>query len=331
MEPLITVIVPIYQTENYLDRCIESIVHQSYENLEIILVEDGSPDLCPYLCDQWALKDPRIQVIHKENGGLSDARNTGIAVARGVYLLFVDSDDYIKTTMVRELFIAMKESSTTMALCNIKCVDEYGNSAGEALDSPIKNEIISAEELLPRLAQGSGSWFYIVVWNKLYHRSLLQGDVFPSGKWCEDAFVAAQLIWKAKRIACIDHQHYIYTQNREGSITQSKSELWGLDLAEALEQRYRFYHSIGMYELLHDTRAIMFRELENYSLKKRIRSEAEKKRLKEIKKMYAKLKGKTGKEQLRWLVFRVSSGLEYQITMKSRKLRNMLKRKFVIV
>ena len=109
-EELISVIVPVYKVEKYLNKCVQSIIQQTYTNLEIILVDDGSPDNCPQMCDEWAKKDSRIVVIHKKNGGLSDARNAGIAVAKGKYIGFVDSDDYIESTMYEDLYLAISKT-----------------------------------------------------------------------------------------------------------------------------------------------------------------------------------------------------------------------------
>ena len=111
-QPLISVIVPIYKVEQYLDRCVQSIVDQTYKNLEIVLVDDGSPDNCPAMCDAWAAKDGRVQVIHKENGGVSTARNAGISIARGAFFAFVDSDDWIDSTMIAELVSCAAEYHT---------------------------------------------------------------------------------------------------------------------------------------------------------------------------------------------------------------------------
>ena len=122
--PLISVIVPVYNVEKYLDRCVESIVNQTYTNLEIILVDDGSPDNCPAMCDAWAEKDNRIKVIHKENGGVSSARNTGINAASGDYIAFVDSDDYIDCLMYEKMMNTIQINNSDVVIC---CINVYGN------------------------------------------------------------------------------------------------------------------------------------------------------------------------------------------------------------
>ena len=115
-KPLITIIIPVYKVEDYLDKCVESVVNQTYKNLEIILVDDGSPDNCPKMCDDWAKKDKRIKVIHKENGGLSDARNKGIDIAKGEFITFIDSDDYVENNYVEFLYNLVRENHAEISM-----------------------------------------------------------------------------------------------------------------------------------------------------------------------------------------------------------------------
>ena len=263
MEELVSVIVPIYKVEAYMDKCITSIVEQTYENLEIILVDDGSPDACPSLCDEWEKKDSRIRVIHKTNGGLSDARNTGISAARGEYIIFVDSDDYIAPQMIAKMKAAIKLNDTTMCICNILCVNSTGKETGESDGSPVCNEVLDAKEILARFYKSHG-WFYIVAWNRMYHRSLLCDDIFPVGKWHEDEFTAAQLIWKAEKISCISYYGYFYLKQRENSIMQSTQNDKHLDAYFALIERYKFYQNIGCDDLLYETQARVYEVLKEY-------------------------------------------------------------------
>ena len=120
----ISVIIPVYNVEEYLDKCVTSVLNQTYKNLEIILVDDGSPDNCPKMCDEWAKKDKRIKVVHKKNGGLSDARNSGIEVCTGEYIGFVDSDDYIDKQMYKELLKRIESTNSDMVMCGINCVND---------------------------------------------------------------------------------------------------------------------------------------------------------------------------------------------------------------
>ena len=124
MKPLISVIVPIYKVEKYLTICVDSLLRQSYGNLEIILVDDGSPDECPAICDQYQNKDNRIKVIHKKNGGLSDARNAGLDIAQGEYVAFVDSDDFIDEDYICKLYDALQQNRASIAVCGIQIIDE---------------------------------------------------------------------------------------------------------------------------------------------------------------------------------------------------------------
>ena len=144
-KPLITVIVPIYHVEKYLHRCVDSILNQTYENLEIILVDDGSGDACSSICDEYAGRDSRIVVIHKENGGLSDARNAGIEIAKGQYLAFVDSDDYIHKDMYKILMKEILESNAEVSICSYKYV--YDNKEKEIVCYPYPAGIMEHPEL----------------------------------------------------------------------------------------------------------------------------------------------------------------------------------------
>lgn len=312
MNVLISVIVPVYKVEKYLDRCVESIAVQSYRNLEIILVDDGSPDKCGSMCDSWTAKDQRIRVIHKQNGGLSDARNTGIQASKGEYIAFVDSDDDIAPEMIERLYEAAQSSNTKMALCNVLCVDENGLPTGESNGSPIRNECLSAEQVLPRFYQAGGP-FYIVAWNKLYHRSLLDDETFPIGKWHEDEFVAAQLIWRAGRVACIEYPGYYYVTQREGSIMNIRNDIRHLDALEALLIRYRFYQEIGQTALLHETRARVLTALERYYWDTPGTDAAYHSKMEQFRSAYGKLSGLSKKEWLRWKAFQFSPALEKKL------------------
>ena len=308
-EALISVIVPVYKIEQYLDRCAQSIVTQSYDNLEIILVDDGSPDNCGVMCDAWAARDSRIRVIHKKNGGLSDARNAGIRASTGEYVVFVDSDDFIEPQMIEKLYTAAVKYDVPLAICRVHCMDDLGNPTGESDGLCMPGECLDAEQLLPLFYQASGQ-FYIVAWNKLYHRSLLKGELFPVGKWHEDEFVAAQIIWNAQRIALVDHVGYYYITKRAGSIMSVQNDPRRLDALEALLERYRFYQQIGQTELLHETRARVLKALEEYDWGKTGGDPLYDEKMKQIRREYGKLTGLPLKEWLKWQVFRISPKLE---------------------
>ena len=186
---LISVIVPIYKVEAYLDKCVQSIVNQSYRNLEIILVNDGSPDNCGAMCEAWAAKDGRIKVIHKENGGLSDARNAGLAIATGELISFIDSDDWIEPEFLQTLYDALVAQNAQIAECAIHLVDEEGKILRSR--GPAKCESIGKIEALRRLVMEDG--VYQTVWNKLYRRQVIAGILFEKGKYNEDDFWPYQI------------------------------------------------------------------------------------------------------------------------------------------
>lgn len=233
MDDLISVIVPIYKVEEYLDECISSIVAQTYKNLEIILVDDGSPDNCGAICDNWAEKDSRIRVIHKENGGLSDARNAGLSVANGDYIAFVDSDDWIDPRMYEILLLAMKREDSDLVACNIlSCYPErqvpYGCETYTVGGSEVFLSMLYDDTRFP-----------VSALNKLYRRELWDNIRFPVGKICEDAFTTYLLVDKANRIVQIPEALYCY-RIRENSTMTSPFSRKRMDEEEAWRCNYEF-------------------------------------------------------------------------------------------
>ncbi len=211
-EGLISVVVPVYKVEKYLNLCVDSILNQSYTNLEIILVDDGSPDNCPAICDAYAEKDPRIKVIHKENGGLSDARNAGIEVATGKYLGFVDSDDYIAPDMYEKLYSIITENSCDMAICQAAVVQENEKATYEDSDEVY---VFESNEALYQMI--SKKLFTVNTWNKLYKRELFDKIRFPKGMLYEDLATTYKLILLSGKVAYSPMKKYAYLQ-RQGSI-----------------------------------------------------------------------------------------------------------------
>ena len=234
-EPLISVIVPVYKVEPYLDRCVESIVNQTYKNLEIILVDDGSPDRCPEMCDAWAIKDSRIKVIHQSNGGLSDARNTGMAAATGELMGFVDSDDWISPDMYQLLYNRMLESDSDISACGVEMVFEDGSSS--RMLTKLGECVLSTEDAMRAIIEES--WLKQPVWYKLYRRETIQGIPFPAGKYHEDVFWSYQAVGRAKSVSVFDTACYFYTQ-RSSSIMGAGYSLKRLDNLEAKQERQAF-------------------------------------------------------------------------------------------
>lgn len=233
MKDMISVIVPVYKVEDYLERCITSIVNQTYKNLEIILIDDGSPDHCGEICDEWSRKDDRIKVIHKENGGLSDARNAGMKIATGEYIAFVDSDDWIDEKLLEVLLDALIDNYAQISACGIvKAYDDYF----EDDKRNYSQKIYTSQEALNTLIHGNG--FYAVAWNKLYKAELLQNIQFPVGKLHEDEFFTYKVIARASRLVLCTEVKYYYRQ-RTGSIMSGWSEK-RLDALQAYKERNMF-------------------------------------------------------------------------------------------
>lgn len=238
---LISVIVPIYKVEQYLDCCIRSIVEQTYVNLEIILVDDGSPDDCPAMCDAWAAKDSRIKVIHKENGGLSDARNAGLAMASGELISFIDSDDWIEPTFYEKLWEVMQTSGAEIAACATNYVAESGKvlRVRMAAQGPV-----GRIDALRRLVMEDG--VYQTVWNMLYRREVVEGMTFEKGKYNEDEFWTYRVLDRIERLATVSAPLYNYRQ-RGTSIIGTGYNIRRLD---GLEARFRRMEYLQKYEEL---------------------------------------------------------------------------------
>ena len=241
----ISIIVPIYKVEPYLNRCIESILNQSYSNLEIILVDDGSPDNCPKICDFYANIDNRIIVIHKTNGGLSEARNYGLDIATGDYILFVDSDDYIRVDMCEVLLKNAMETNADMVVCDFYRVNN--NSLLESSNNELRKEQINPDLYMHRFINERNSC-YVVSWNKLYVKRLFDDLRYPVGFIHEDEFLIHELVYKCTLISCISDKLYYYTQ-REDSIMGSDFSAKRMDVAYAALEQYKFSKKIGNKEL----------------------------------------------------------------------------------
>lgn len=237
----ISVIVPIYNVEQYLEKCIKSICSQTHRHLEIILVDDGSMDHSGGICDQWAQKDSRIRVIHKMNGGLSDARNAGIEVASGSYYMFVDSDDSIAPDTIEKLYDAATEHTCEIAVCNI--VRTYDDGTTEPFYHPVdKLTVWTGQERFETLKQPSAC-------NKLFRAELFKGVRFPKGKFYEDTFVYHVLAYKATQIVLTGHDGYYYLSRRDSILGQPKYTDRYFDFIEAVYTRmsYLLEHGVPYY------------------------------------------------------------------------------------
>lgn len=230
-EPLISVIVPVYGVEAYLDACVKSLTGQTYRNVEILLVDDGSPDRCPQLCDEWAAKDSRVRAIHKPNGGLSDARNAGLDRARGAYVMFVDSDDFVDARIVADLYALLRQTGADVA-----CGGIYAYKDGRHV--PVYNEIIRTEADTftgtEQLRHMLNSQTDCAAWGKLYARAAIGNHRFIKGRYNEDVIFLFPLYATCRRVAYTCRRYYYY-RDTAGSITHTLSERTMHALRNALE------------------------------------------------------------------------------------------------
>lgn len=237
---LVSIIVPVYGVEKYIKRCVDSILCQTYYNIEIILVDDGSPDKCGEICDEYNKLDMRVRVIHKENGGLSDARNVAISLARGEYISFIDSDDWISPYYIQHLLDAVSISNADLGISWFESIFE-GRILEVQVEKKIKNyNCLSKEECLKKLLYQNG--IEISAWGKLYKRELFIGLSYPKGKLYEDIPVTYEIIKRSKKIAVISNIDYYYFQ-RKSSIQNMKFNIHKLD---GIKNCYNMMNSINL-------------------------------------------------------------------------------------
>lgn len=232
----ISVVVPVYNVASYLGRCLRSLGSQTFKNIEIILVDDGSTDGSGELCDDAACHDERIKVIHKANGGLSDARNVGIAAATGTWIFLLDSDDYVSPyCFSRMLEVAISEDADIVE-CQFMCVSAHDAFNWSAPDGQVV--ALNKEEALAKFLDYDGTW--IMAWNKLYKADLFIELAFPKGKLNEDEFITPYLVDSCHRYAIISDELYAYYQ-RPGSIMHSGFSDGRLDVLDAHAERYAHF------------------------------------------------------------------------------------------
>lgn len=238
MEKLISIVVPIYKVEKYLAKCVESIMSQSYRNIELILVDDGSPDSCPQICDKYKNKDSRIKVIHKQNGGLSDARNAGLKIATGEWITFIDSDDYVGVNFLKNLYFAATSMDADISMCDYKSVFDNAGQEKKATYTEVFSNVKSLEKIYHPQIHG----MEFVAWGKLYRTDLFKKNniEYPVGKIHEDTFTTYRLIYAAKKIVFTNYIGYYY-RSRENSIMTSTFSLKRLSILDATEEACEFF------------------------------------------------------------------------------------------
>lgn len=229
--PEISIIVPVYKVEKYLDRCVKSILAQTFTDFELILVDDGSPDNCPRMCDEWAKKDERIKVIHKENGGAGQSRNVGLENAIGKYIGFVDADDWITKDMYEHLHNLIIGENADVAVCDFtrnykKLEEDSSNAIIKKLDSK------GMQDFFYRI---NGEPSYYAIWNRLYKREILKNIHFLEGKITEDVMFIYEVTKVAKSMIFSDKKKYMYFENVFG-VTKSKLNEKDLALLEIWDE-----------------------------------------------------------------------------------------------
>lgn len=239
MDDLISVIVPVYNVENYIHACLESILHQSYKNIEVILVDDGSTDNSGSICDNYGKKDERIKVIHKRNGGLSDARNTGILYANGKYIMFVDSDDVISIDIVKYLYRLIKNNSADIGVCDP--VHYYSNGIISYEGESTQQIFNSEEAIVEMLYQKS---FLVAAWGKIYRKEYFNDISFPCGMIFEDSAVMYKIFDKADKIVYGNAKLYGY-RHRDGSITTRKFSKKDGDILDICDELVEYMNDRG--------------------------------------------------------------------------------------
>lgn len=248
--PKLSVIVPVYKVEKYIHQCLDSLLAQDYEDMEILLIDDGSPDRCGAICDDYAKKDARVRVIHQENQGLAEVRNIGIREATGAYIGFVDSDDYVRPGMFSKMMGCIeKDKQIDIVVC------DYSTFPGEETDQqtvhPQRIDIEAGTEsvreafLMDRYTP--------VVWNKIYYKNLFGGVIIPKDLPSEDAYVLAPVIARAKGFAYVPEVFYCYRLHDSSfAMTAKVKKKWGT--YKAWHERERVCEAYGFTRPLHHVR-----------------------------------------------------------------------------
>ncbi|WP_230574325.1 glycosyltransferase [Bacillus rhizoplanae] len=319
MKPKISIIVPIYMVERYIEKCVDSLINQTYKNIEIILVDDGSPDNCPDICDSYIKKDPRIRTIHKENGGLSDARNAGLREAIGEYILFVDSDDYIDKDTCERFMSVIGMNKADIVVGNAKRIE--GRNVSLMKHSNFKEgQVVTGEQyLMEELRSGT---MYMAAWLNLYNRTfLLKNNLeFKVGLLHEDEQFTPRVFLKAKRVISTNILFYNYLI-REGSITTTKNKLKNAEhimkICKELEQIYSEIQNNDLRKLLNDN--LVNKYLNIFQVAGLYKAEYSYL----VDKSFLKSKAYTRKNKVRVLLFRISKRLYFHLNRLIKEMKSL--------
>lgn len=251
----VSIIVPVYKVEKFLDRCVKSLINQTYTNLEIILVDDGSPDRCGVICDAWASRDERIVSLHKKNGGLSDARNYGASFATGYYIMFVDSDDFVANNIVEILLSEIHKYYADIACCNyLKTCEDYADFDRIA----VEEVVLSGKDAC--LSMMNHFYFLTTAWASLIRSDIVVKNLFPVGRNQEDEATTYKYYYSSKKVVVTTAKLYAYYQNPNG-IMNSNPERNARELLLALSERMHFFEMNDEPELKEKTLSIYARRL----------------------------------------------------------------------
>lgn len=318
----ISIIVPVYNVDEYLEKCIQSILNQTFKNYELILVNDGSTDLSGEICDKYKKIDNRIKVIHKKNGGLSSARNAGLDIALGEYIAFVDSDDSIHPQMYEILFGLIKKYDADISCCSFKKV--Y-NTSHQNYDKVYSSKIYEMNNIqaVTSIDKEYIGVRLVIACNKLYNRSLFKNLRYNIGRIHEDEFMAHRILYKCRKLIYIDEDLYYYLQ-RSGSIMSNRFSKSKVDALMSLSDRIKFFEEVGLKELSY--KVLMIYENKFFDIYSSIKSQGKEEGifLKELRKDFIfnlnrlfKLKQISIKQKVLWILFVINPRI-YNIYYKNK-------------
>lgn len=241
-EIVISIIIPIYNAKLYLAHCIDSILQQTFCDYEVLLIDDGSTDGSSKICDEYALIDTRVKVIHKENGGSASARNVGLMNVSGEYIVFVDADDCLHKEYLRLLYEKICSSGADIVQCNYCIVEDY--SKLDTTQEEHSENIYSNIEFLDKFCDSKDYLKIVVLWNKIYKKALFEDLFFPEGKGVDDDYLICQILYRAKKIITISDTLYYYYMS-PGSQMRSAPSLKRLDGIDAVKSQLAFLEEVN--------------------------------------------------------------------------------------
>lgn len=258
MDYLVSIIVPVYNVETYVGKCLESLMAQTYKNIEILVIDDGSTDNSGIICDRYMKKNEKIRVIHQSNAGLSAARNIGLDYCRGDFIMFVDSDDFVHPEMCEILIDNIERYDGDICLAKFQRIGEGKAVKEYYIDEQYSVEVFSKKQIFEKLLDANFGVYVATAWGKLYRRKLFTNLRYEVGRLHEDEFIIHKILDKVDKAVCLDVKLYYYLQ-RSDSIMGRKFNVKRLDALDALEDRIEYFEKNEEYDLLY-TQAIKYLE-----------------------------------------------------------------------